>query len=188
MEFLLIILLEKGGAVLNLISELTIPLLVVIIILYALRKKVNIYDAFVEGATESFQMILTIFPSILAMIFGINIFLGSGVLTSVLDFIKPFLLSLKVPVEIVPMALMRPFSGNATLAILNNLLLEFGPDSMIGRMASVIQGSTETTLYVLTLYFGSVGIRKIRHAMWTGLAVDLIGIMASIGVVLFIFG
>ena len=83
---------------------------------------------------------------------------------------------------------MRPISGNATLAILNNLLLEYGPDSLIGRLGSVIQGSTETTFYVLTLYFGSVGIKKIRHAMWTGLAVDLIGIISSIIIVLLFFG
>lgn len=172
----------------NFISELIIPLLVVFIVIYALRRKVNIYDAFVEGSTESFQMILTIFPCILAMIFGINIFLESGVLTGILKFIEPLFLSIKVPVEIVPMALMRPISGNATLAILNNLLKDYGPDSLIGRMASVLEGSTETTFYVLSLYFGSVGIKKIRHAMWAALIVDLISIIASISVTLLLFG
>ena len=173
---------------LNFISELMIPLLVLFIVIYGIFKKINVYDAFIEGSTESFQMILTIFPCILAMILGINIFLQSGLLTGVLNFISPILLSLKVPAEIVPMALMRPISGNATLAILNNLLRDFGPDSLIGRLGSVIQGSTETTFYVLTLYFGSVGIKKIRHAMWTGLAVDLIGIISSIIIVLLFFG
>ena len=181
-------LLEKGGNVLNFISELMIPLLVVIIVIYGLRKKINLYDAFIDGSVESFQMILTIFPCILAMIFGINIFLESGILTGVLNLIRPLLVSLRVPVEIVPMALMRPISGNATLAILNNLLRDFGPDSLIGRIGSVIQGSTETTFYVLTLYFGSVGVKKIRHAMWTGLVVDLIGIISSVIIVLLFFG
>lgn len=172
----------------NFISELMIPLLVIFIVIYAIIKKINVYDAFVEGSAESFQMILTIFPCILAMIFAINIFLESGLLTGFLELIRPFLSLLKVPVEIIPMALMRPISGNATLAILNNLLSDFGPDSLIGRLGSVIQGSTETTFYVLTLYFGSVGIKKIRHAMWTGLAVDLIGIISSIIIVLLFFG
>ncbi len=172
----------------NFISELMIPLLVFFIVIYAIIKKINVYDAFVEGSAESFQMILTIFPCILAMIFGINIFLESGLLTGFLELIRPILSLLKVPVEIIPMALMRPISGNATLAILNNLLSDFGPDSLIGRLGSVIQGSTETTFYVLTLYFGSVGIKKIRHAMWTGLAVDLIGIISSIIIVLLFFG
>jgi len=174
--------------VVNFISELMIPLLVFFIVIYAIIKKINVYDAFVEGSAESFQMILTIFPCILAMIFGINIFLESGLLTGFLELIRPILSLLKVPVEIIPMALMRPISGNATLAILNNLLSDFGPDSLIGRLGSVIQGSTETTFYVLTLYFGSVGIKKIRHAMWTGLAVDLIGIISSIIIVLLFFG
>jgi len=174
--------------VLNFLSELMIPLMVLFIVLYGINKKINVYDAFVNGSVESFKMILTIFPCILAMILGINIFLQSGILTGVLNLIRPFLLSLKVPVEIIPMALMRPISGNATLAILNNLLLEYGPDSLIGRLGSVIQGSTETTFYVLTLYFGSVGIKRIRHAMWTGLAVDLIGIISSIIIVLLFFG
>lgn len=173
---------------LNYISELIIPLLVLFIVVYGIYKKINVYDAFIDGSIESFQMILTIFPCILAMILGINIFLQSGLLTGILNLIRPVLLSLKVPVEIIPMALMRPISGNATLAILNNLLQDFGPDSLIGRLASVIQGSTETTFYVLTLYFGSVGIKKIRHAMWTGLTVDLIGIISSIIIVLLFFG
>ncbi len=173
---------------LNYISELIIPLLVLFIVVYGIYKKINVYDAFIDGSIESFQMILTIFPCILAMILGINIFLQSGLLTGILNLIRPVLLSLKVPVEIIPMALMRPISGNATLAILNNLLQDFGPESLIGRLASVIQGSTETTFYVLTLYFGSVGIKKIRHAMWTGLTVDLIGIISSIIIVLLFFG
>lgn len=172
---------------LDFISKLIIPFLVLIIVIYGLSKKVNVYEAFVSGAKESFPMILTIFPFILAMILAINIFLQSGVLTGFLNFISPFLLSLKVPVEIVPMALMRPISGNATLAILNNLLCDYGPDSLIGRIGSVIQGSTETTFYVLTLYFGSVGVKKIRHAMWTGLLVDLIGIVSSVIIVLLLF-
>ncbi len=173
---------------LNFISELMIPLLVLFIVVYGILKKINIYDAFVDGSTESFQMILTIFPCILAMIFGINIFIQSGLLTGILNLIRPILLKIKVPVEIIPMALIRPVSGNATLAILNNLLKEYGPDSLIGRIGSVLQGSTETTFYVLTLYFGSVGIKKIKHAMWTGLIVDLIGIISSITIVLLFFG
>ncbi len=171
----------------NFISTLIIPLLVIFIIVYGVRKKINVYDAFVDGTTDSFQMILTIFPCVLAMVLGINIFLESGILIGILNLLKPVLNYLKVPVEIIPMALMRPISGNATLAILNNLLNDFGPDSLIGRIGSVIQGSTETTFYVLTLYFGSVGIKKIKHALWAGLLVDLIGLISSIIIVLLLF-
>lgn len=172
----------------NFLSNLIIPLMVLVILIYAINKKVNVYDAFVDGSTESFSMILTLFPCLLAMILGINIFIESGLLNTILQLLRPLLIFLKIPIEIIPMAIMRPISGNATLAILNNLLENHGPDSLIGIMASVIQGSTETTFYVLTLYFGSVGIKKIRHAMWTGLLVDLIGIIASISIVLLFFG
>lgn len=172
----------------NFLSVLIIPALVLFIIIYGVRKKINVYDAFVEGTTESFDMILTIFPCVLAMVIGINIFLESGLLTGVLNVIKPILSYLKVPVEIIPMAMMRPISGNATLAILNNLFRDYGADGLIGRIGSVIQGSTETTFYVLTLYFGSVGIKKIRHSLWVGLLVDLIGLISGIIIVLLIFG
>lgn len=169
------------------LSNLIIPVMVLFIILYAAFKKINVYDAFVDGAKESFTMIMTLFPVLLAMIFGINIFIESGFLMMILNFISPILSIFKIPIEIIPMAIMRPISGNATLAILNNLFQNHGPDSLIGLMGSVIQGSTETTFYVLTLYFGSVGIKKIRHALWTGLLVDLIGIIVSIAIVMLFF-
>ncbi len=167
----------------NLISSLIIPLMVLTIIVYGIIKKVNVYDVFVDGAKESFEMILTLFPCLLGMLLGINIFLKSDILSVLLNGMAPLFSYLKVPLEIVPMAIMRPISGGSTLAILNNLLETYGPDSLIGRIGSVIQGSTETTFYVLTLYFGSVGIKKIRHALWVGLLVDLIGIISGIVIV-----
>jgi spore maturation protein B len=157
--------------------------MVLTIIVYGIIKKVNVYDVFVDGAKESFEMILTLFPCLLGMLLGINIFLKSDILSVLLNGMAPLFSYLKVPLEIVPMAIMRPISGGSTLAILNNLLETYGPDSLIGRIGSVIQGSTETTFYVLTLYFGSVGIKKIRHALWVGLLVDLIGIISGIVIV-----
>ncbi len=103
------------------------------------------------------------------------------------DFFAPVFNLIKVPIEIIPMAIMRPISGSSSLAILNNLLKDYGPDSFIGRLGSVIQGSTDTTLYVLTLYFGSVGIKKIKYALWAGLLSDLIAIICSIIVVNILF-
>lgn len=165
------------------ISSLIIPFLVLIVILYGLYKKVNIYDEFLDGASESFGMTLKIFPCILSMILGVNIFLKSGILNALYDLIEPFFNYVKIPIQVLPMMIMRPISGNSTLAILNNLFVDFGPDSLIGRLGSVIQGSTDTTLYVITLYFGSVGVKKIRYALWVGLFADLIGIIASVIVV-----
>lgn len=162
------------------ISNLIIPLMVLFIIIYGIKKKVNIYDEFLTGSTESFGMVLKIFPPLLAMILGINIFLKSGLLTLITNVLEPLFYIIKVPIEIFPMMIMRPISGTSSLAILNNLFETFGPDSIIGILGSIIQGSTDTTFYVITLYFGSIGIKKIRYALWAGLFADLIGITASI--------
>lgn len=170
-----------------LISNLMIPLMVLIIVIYGMYKKIDIYDSFLNGASESFSMIVKIFPCFLAMILGINIFLKSGVLNIFLDLVKPILKCLNLPVSIFPMALMRPISGSSTLAILNNIFTLYGPDSFVGRLGSVIQGSTDTTFYVITLYFGSVGIKKIRYALWAGLFADLVGIIMSLVIVNLIF-
>lgn len=170
------------------ISNLIIPIMVLGIILYGLIKKINIYDVFVEGSKESYDMVLTMFPCMLAMIFGVNIFIKSGVLEYFFGFFQTILDFFRIPLEIIPMAIMRPISGSSSLAILNTILENYGPDSFIGRLASVIQGSTDTTFYVLTLYFGSIGIKKIRYSLWAGLVADVIGIVSAIIIVNFMFG
>ncbi len=169
------------------LSQLIIPLIVLGIIGYGLIKKVNIYDVFVEGSKESYDMILSMFPCMLAMIFGVNIFIKSGVLEYIFSFFSNILDIINIPLEVIPMAIMRPISGSSSLAILNTILENFGPDSYAGRLASVIQGSTDTTFYVLTLYFGSVGIKKIRYSLTVGLIADLVGIMAAIIIVNLMF-
>lgn len=123
----------------------------------------------------------------LAMIFGVNIFLKSGAIDYLFILIKPFLSIIKVPIEIFPMILLRPISGSSSLAFLNTLFDNYGPDSLIGLMGSVIQGSTDTTFYVLTLYFGSIGIKKIKYALWAGLFADLMGIISALIVVNYFF-
>lgn len=163
------------------ISSIIIPLMILGVILYALKKKVAIYDVFLEGAKESFEMAFRMFPCLLAMIIGVNIFLKSNIITDVFRFIS------FIPNEIIPMMLMRPISGTSSLAILTNIYESFGPDGFLGTLASFIQGSTDTTFYVLTLYFGSIGIKKIRYALWAGLFADLVGIITSLIVVKIMF-
>ena len=167
----------------NKISNLIIPIMVLSVVIYGIYKKINIYDVFIDGAKESFEMIFTIFPYLLGMMLAINLFLHSNFLEIISNFISPVLDLIGIPFDIVPMAIMRPISGSSSLAILNNIYTDFGPDSFIGRLASTIQGSTDTTFYVLTLYFGSVGIKKIRYSLIAGLFADLIGIIASIIIV-----
>ncbi len=164
----------------NYIANLIIPIMVLFIIVYGVKHKVNVYDEFLNGATESFEMVLKIFPCLLAMILGINIFLKSGIVELLYNVINPFFKLINIPTQIFPMIIMRPISGTSTLAILNDLFKTYGPDSFIGRLASIIQGSTDTTFYVLTLYFGSIGIKKIRYSMIAGLFADFVGITAAI--------
>ena len=177
----------QSGIIIKYISNLIIPLIVLFIIIYGIRKKVPVYDTFLEGSKDSVGMIMSLFPTFLAMILGVNILINSGFLSFILGLFKPIFSMLNIPLEILPLAAIRPISGSASLAILNNIYATNGPDSLIGFMASVMQGSTDTTFYILTLYFGSVGIKKIRHALFSGLCADLIGIIASIVVTKIIF-
>lgn len=157
--------------------------MVVFIVFYGFIKKVDVYDTFIEGVKESFSMILNLFPTFIAMILAINLFTNSGFLDFTLSFLKPLFDLIKIPVEILPLALVRPISGSASLAYLNNIFSTYGPDSFIGLLGSVLQGCTDTTLYVISLYFGSIGIKKIRYSLFAGLFADLVGIIASIIIV-----
>lgn len=169
------------------ISALVVPSIIFIILIYGIIKKVNVYDSFLEGAKGSFEIIFNIFPSMLAMILGVNIFINSGLINVIFDILRPVFNFIKIPVEIITMALMRPISGSSSLALLNNILSSFGPESLVGRISSIIQGSTDTTFYVISLYFGSIGIKKIRYSLWVGLFADIIGIISSIVVVKLFF-
>ena len=150
-------------------------------------KKINIYDVFIEGVKESFSMIKSLFPTFIAMILAINLFINSGFLDFVLSLFEPLFDFVNVPVEILPLAIVRPISGSASLAYLNSIFSNYGPDSFIGLLSSVMQGCTDTTMYIITLYFGSIGIKKIRYSLIVGLCADLIGIIASIMIVSLLF-
>ena len=160
----------------NTLSKIVIPLFVFFVVFYGFIKKVNLYDSFLEGAKEGLQISVNIFPNVLAMVFAINIFLDSNFVYEILRVFEGFLIKFNIPLDILPMAILRPISGTATLAIMNDIFMSYGPDSYAGRLASVLQGCTDTTIYVLALYFGSVGVKKIRYSLVVGLIADLIGI------------
>lgn len=165
-----------------------IPIVVLLIVIYSWRKKVNIYDSFVKGAKEGLELSISVFPYLVAMLFATDILLKSNVLNNVFSLAKPLFDVLKVPVEILPMAIIRPISGNASFAVMIDLIKKFGVDSFLGRLAATLQGSTDTTIYVLSLYFGSVGIKRIGHAMWAGLLTDLSALIVSLILVSVVFG
>ena len=152
-----------------------IPIIVLFIIVYSYKKKVNIYDEFLVGAKEGVGVAFNLVPSVVAMVLAINIFVRSGIL----EFFLSFLPNVGIPIEALSMAPLRPISGNAALAMMNQVFTLYGPDSYAGYLASIIQGCTDTTIYVLALYFGSVKITKTRHALWAGLFADFCGLVAA---------
>ncbi len=155
-------------------SEYILPFIVLIVVTYGLIKKIDIFDVFVEGATEALPLTLKIFPCLLAMLVAVNIFLESKIVENIFNFIK------FIPTTIIPMFIMRPISGTSSLAILVQIYETIGPDGYLGTLASLIQGSTDTTLYIITLYFGSIGIKKIRYSLFVGLFTDIIAIITAI--------
>ena len=169
------------------IANIILPLIVFLIVVYGIYKKVDVFDVFIDGVKEGLTMTLQIFPTILAMIVSINIFLKSNILQDITLYLNPIFNFLNFPSEILPLAILRPVSGSSSLIILNNILSTYGVDSYIGRVASVIQGSTDTTIYILGLYFGSVGIKKIRYSLLVGLLSDLSCIIISLIVVSILF-
>ena len=158
------------------ISTFILPLIVLIIIIYALFNQVDIYDTFLVGVKEGIKLSLNIIPTIIAMTFAVNIFLDSNILSFIFSVFK----QIQIPSEMIAMAFLRPISGTATLAILSDIYLKNGPDSFVGNLASLIQGCTDTTIYVLALYFGSIRVVKTRYALKVGLLADFIGIIIAI--------
>lgn len=161
-------------------TSLIIPLIVVIIIVYGLVQNVEIYDTFLEGVKEGLKLALKIFPTMFAMVMSVDILVKSNILTALITIIEPVLTFLKFPKELLPLAIMRPISGSSSLILMNEILATYGPDSYLGRVASVIQGSTDTTIYIISLYFTSIGIKKIKYALIVGLLADLCAIILSI--------
>jgi spore maturation protein SpmA len=165
---------------LNTISLLAVPFMLSFFPLYAALKRVKVYEQFVEGAKEGFQVAVTIIPYLVAILVAIGLFRGAGGIDMITDWMRPALNAVGFPPDLVPMCLMRPLSGSGSLGIFTELVKHFGPDSLIARMAGTVYGSTETTFYVIAVYFGAVAIRRTRHAVPAGLIADAVGIIASV--------
>jgi spore maturation protein B len=170
------------------ISIWFIPVLIAFVLMYGTYKQVPTYETFVEGAKEGFGMAISIIPYLVGMLVAISVFRASGAMDFIIELMKPVLQAIGVPSEIVPLAMIRPISGTGALGMTSDLIATYGPDSFIGRLASTMQGSTDTTFYVLTVYFGAVGIKKMGDALKVGLLADIVGIIASILIVTYVFG
>ncbi len=162
------------------ISKWAIPLFLVGIPLYGLTRGVKVYESFVDGAKEGFQISIRIIPYLVAILVAIGMLRASGAIDVMVRWLDPILAWLAFPAEILPLAIMRPLSGSGSLGLVTELAQTHGPDSFLARAAATAYGSTETTFYVLAVYFGSVGIRKTRHAVAAGLFADVVGLLAAI--------
>lgn len=172
----------------NNITLWVVPGLILFALLYASYRRVKVFDTFVEGAKEGFGMSVRLIPFLVGMIVAIGIFRESGAMELLGQLLIPILGEIGITADLLPLAMMRPVSGSSALAITTEIMNTFGADSLIGRTAATMQGSTDTTLFVLTVYFGSVGIRKTRHALNVGLLADGVGIIIAVIVCRMVFG
>ena len=173
--------------IISTISNWSIPLIFVIIIIYGFYQGVKIYEVFTEGAAEGIKTVLKIFPYLLAMMLAINIFSAAGVLDYLINTTGLFFDNLNIPRPVIPLLFLRPLSGSGSLSYVNNLFNQYGVDSFIGNVASTIQGSTETTFYIIAVYFGAVGIKKYRYSIIVGIIADIAGFFAAVFICLLLF-
>lgn len=174
--------------IIQVVSIVAIPAIIFLFLMWGFLKKIKVYEKFIEGAKEGFNVAIKIIPYLVAMLAAIAIFRAGGAMNFLVGILTPVTSLIGMPADVLPMALMRPLSGSGSLGIMAEIMAQFGADSIEGVMASTFFGSTETTFYVLALYFGSVGIVKTRHALPVGLIADTAGILAAVFIVNLLFG
>ncbi len=166
----------------NFISNLAMPLMILIIVIYGVLEKVKIFDNFLEGAKEGIKITMSIFPTLIGLFVAIGALRSSGILDLIINFVTPLLNVVNFPKEIMPLAMLRPISGSSSIAIATDIMKNYGVDSQIGIIASTIMGSTETTLYTIAIYTSCIKVKKIRFVLGVALLADVIGIVTSVAV------
>jgi spore maturation protein B len=179
--------LEFLRTAINLISIIAIPAMILIILGWGFFKKVKVYEVFVEGAKEGFDTAVRIIPYLVAMLFAIGVFRASGAMDVLTSILSPVTNLIGMPPEALPMAFLRPLSGSGSLGLMTEIMKAHGPDSFTGVLVSTMYGSSETTFYVLAVYFGAVQIKNARHAVPAGLIADLFGMLGALFVCRILF-
>ncbi|MDH5424969.1 MAG: spore maturation protein [Gammaproteobacteria bacterium] len=169
------------------LTSLLIPLLILFIISFGLMKKIAVYEEFIEGAKDGFSTAVKIMPYLVAMLFAIAMFRASGAMAGLISVIGPLFSVVGIPAEVLPMAIMRPLTGSGSVGVLSELVVQYGADSIIVKVAATMFGSTETTLYVLAVYFGAINVNKTAYALQAGLIADFTGFIAAVFVCLWYF-
>ena len=172
----------------KIISTFAIPVIFIVILSIGMYKKVKVYDVFIEGAKEGMATVVRIIPSLVGLLVAVAVFRASGALDILIYILKPAASFFSIPSDALPLALMRPISGSASLALVSDIIKTNGPDSFIGRVVSTMMGSTETIFYTLTVYFGSIGIKNIRYTLIAALIADFTSVIASVWVCTVFFG
>jgi spore maturation protein B len=169
------------------VSLWAVPVLLVAIPLAGLLRKVKVYDVFIEGAKEGFEVAVRIIPFLVGILVAIGMFRGSGAMDLLMAGLRPIIAPSGFPPELVPLAILRSLTGSGSLAFTTDLIKTHGPDSLIARTAATMYGSTETTFYVLAVYFGAVGVRRTRHAVPAALIADVVAAIAAVAVCAWLF-
>ena len=171
----------------NFLSNLAMPLIILLIVIYGLIQKIKVFDLFLDGAKEGIQILVSIFPTLIGLFVAIGALRSSGILDFIINLLSPILDIFNFPTEIMPLALIRPISGSGSIAVATDIMKTYGVDSNIGLMSAVIMGSTETTVYTIAVYSSSVGIKNTRFVLYASLLADLVGILVSLLAVSIIF-
>jgi spore maturation protein B len=166
--------------ILTILSAVAVPGLMLFFLAYGAMRRVKVYEVAVEGAKEGFHIAVRIIPYLVLMLVAIAVFRASGAMDVFITLLRPLTDAVGVPAEVLPMAMMRPLSGSGSLGIMTETMKTYGTDSYIGVLVSTLYGSTETTFYVLAVYFGAVGIKNTRHALPTGLLADFVAFIAAV--------
>jgi spore maturation protein B len=172
----------------GLLSFFVIPVILVGFPLYGLYKRVPVYEAFVDGAKEGFEVAVRIIPYLVAILFAIGMFRASGAMDALAAVLQPVLAVIGFPAEVLPMAIIRPLTGSGSAGVVVDMINQYGEDSILVKMAAVMFGSTETTFYVIAVYFGAVNIKRARHAVAAGLTADIAAMIIAVWTVRLLFG
>lgn len=167
-------------SLINYLSTIAVPMVILLIIVYGLMEKNKVYDTFLEGAKEGIQVVVNIFPTLIGIFLAVGALRSSGLIELIVNIMRPIIQLLQIPAEIMPLALLRPISGSASMAVATDIISKYGVDSTIGLIASTIMGSTETTFYTIALYTSAVGIKKIRFVLLAALIADITGMLISV--------
>lgn len=166
----------------NYLSTIAVPAVILIILLYGIFEKKNVFDIFLKGANDGLKMVIKIFPTLIGLFLAIGALRSSGILDFIINLLSPILNILHIPSEIMPLALLRPISGSGSIAVATDIMKKYGVDSLIGLIAATIMGSTETTIYTIAIYSSSVNIKKTRFVLFAALTGDIAGMIASVGI------